>query len=690
MRAFSHRPLQIIGPAVWINNTKKTEQMILDGRIVEYLENGKFICAFVLTDNSNRLQLLNQNSRELNLATNRIVHCTHEKVAPLSSREEIITVLQKTAKVRGELAASISLAEIWQIVSEKHEDVFGVDFMASLYFGNDPTDDQCAAFLRSVIVNGVYFKYKSGSIHVHSPEVVEQIKRRQEKEKEQDLFIAKNTKALRHLWENGESLKDWGDRTLTLQILADYYLFGKDASESAMARKLVKNAGLTGPHDIFYLLVKAGFWAKNENIHLIKQDIPTLFSEEALAEVEKIELPTGDDLCAAGRKDFRDLPVLTIDGPNTKDFDDALHIDKQGANYLVGIHISDVGHYVKEGTALFAEALQRGTSIYFPEKHLSMLPAALAEDKLSLLKNRVRPALSFLVLLSPAAEVLKFEIVRSCISVKQQLTYQAADQMIKQNQELAALAALSKLLRQRRVNRGALLLPMPELNIIIKADGSIDITTLPVDTPSRILVAEFMILANTLGAQFIAEREAPGLFRCQAEPRQRLIDGFEKDLIKVIQQRKRLSPMSLLTTPKGHSCVGAPQYTTVTSPIRRLLDLIMQLQISYLVMGKGVLFSKKDMKHFGAIIMTTLEKANQVKYLRQRYWILKYLQEKSGERLPALVIDSGPKRVHIFLENFLLDADLPVNPSFKVTAGDTLMVKIAKVDPLSNILRFEW
>jgi exoribonuclease-2 len=199
-----------------------------------------------------------------------------------------------------------------------------------------------------------------------------------------------------------------------------------------------------------------------------------------------------------------------------------------------------------------------------------------------------------------------------------------------------------------------------------------------------------MILANTLGAQFVAEREAPGLFRCQAEPRQRLIEGFEKDIIKIMQQRKRLSPMSLLTTPKGHSCVGAPQYTTVTSPIRRLLDLIMQLQISYLIMGKGVLFSKKDMKHFGSIILTTLEKANQVKYLRQRYWILKYLQAKNGERLPALVIDSGPKRVHIFLEEFLLDADLPLNPAFKVTAGDTVLVKLAKIDPLSNILRLEW
>jgi exoribonuclease-2 len=672
------------------STTLKTEQMTLDGRIVEYLENGRFICAFVLEDNGNRLHLLNQNSRELNLAQNRVVHCSNEKVALSSSREDIIAILQKKTKERALLAEAISLEEIWEIVSEKHEDSFGVDFMASLYFGNAPTDDHCAAFLRSVIINRVYFKYKSGSIHVHSPENVELIKQKQEKEKEQETFIAKNTTALRLLWEKTGPLRDWEDRETTLQILADYYLFGKDSSDSELARKLVKNAELTGPHDIFYLLVKAGFWDKNENIQLIKHDIPDLFSEEALAEVEKIEVLSADDLSAAGRKDFTDLQVLTIDGPDTRDFDDALHIEKQGSNYLVGIHISDVGHYVKQGTALFEEALKRGTSIYFPEKHLSMLPAALSENKLSLLKDQVRPALSFLVLLSPAAEVLKFEIVHSTISVKQQLTYQTADQLINQNQGLAALAALSVLLRQRRVNRGALLLPMPELNIRIKENDSIAITRSPVDTPSRILVAEFMILANTLGAQFVAEREAPGLFRCQAEPRQRLIDGFEKDIIKVIQQRKRLSPMSLLTTPKTHSCVGAPQYTTVTSPIRRLLDLIMQLQISYLVKGKGVLFSKKDMKHFGSIILTTLEKANQVKYLRQRYWILKYLQAKNGERLPALVIDSGPKRVHIFLEKFLLDADLPLNPAFKVTSGDTVMVKLAKIDPLSNILRLEW
>jgi exoribonuclease-2 len=255
---------------------------------------------------------------------------------------------------------------------------------------------------------------------------------------------------------------------------------------------------------------------------------------------------------------------------------------------------------------------------------------------------------------------------------------------------LAALAALSVALRQNRINHGALLLPLPELNISISENDTVVIKKSPVNTSSRVLVSEFMILANTLGAQFVAEREAPGLFRCQPEPRQRLIDGYEEDVVKIIQQRKRLSPMSLLTSPRPHSGIGAPQYTTVTSPLRRMLDLVMQLQISHLVMNKGIYFSRKDMKRFGAIISTTLEKANQVKFMRQRYWILKHLQQLGSKRIPALVITSGPRRVQMFLEDYQLDADLPVNSSFRVSAGDTVMVKLAKVDPLNNVLKLEW
>ncbi len=664
--------------------------MTLDSRIVEYLENGKFICAFVTEDIGNRLHLLNQNSRELNLPRNRIIHSTTAGISPAPSRQETIDILQKTAQLRAELAETIKLDEIWEVVSEKHEEILGVDFLAGLFFGQDPSDDQCAAFLRAILANRLYFKYKDGSIQIHSPETVAQITLKLAKEAEQEQFIASNTAALSHIWNSDGPVEDWQDQETTLALLADYYLFDKEATGHELARKLVKAAGLTGPDDIFNLLVKSGIWDENENIPLLRQQLPTSFSDAALAELRQIVVPEAAEMVAVGRKDFRNLEVLTIDGPATRDFDDGLHIEKQDDNYLVGIHISDVGLFVKQGSALFDEALQRGTSLYFPEQVIPMLPPELSEDKLSLLKDQERPALSFLILLSPKAEVIRYEIVHSVVSVHRQLTYQEVDHLVKNDKDLAGLAALSVLLRQRRVNNGALLLPIPELNIKIGENGTLSVNRFPVDTPSRILVAEFMILANIIGAQFIAEREAPGLFRCQAEPRQRLIDGHEKDILKVIQQRKRLSPMALLTTPKNHSGIGAPQYTTITSPLRRLLDLVMQLQISHLVSGKGILFSKRDMKHYGAIILSTLEKANQVKFLRQRYWILKYLEKKAGERIPALVIESGPKRVHIFLEEFQIDADLPLNPSFKVTAGDIVLVRLVKVDPLRNILRLDW
>lgn len=665
--------------------------MKLEGRIVEYIENGKFICAIVREDNNGRLRLLNQKGREVNLPQNRIIQATDLKFMPIPSRGEVLALLAETAKVREELAKDISLEEIWEVLSEKSENSLEVDFLAGLYFGvEQPSSDEVAALLRAVISNGVYFKYRSGAIQVHAPEKVEQVQFMRQKEKEQLKYIARTAEILRSIWKEDIKPPDWNERDTTLRLLGDYYVFGKDAADYDLARKLIKSAGLTGTHDVFHLLVKAGYWDKNENIPLLRLGIPTSFNETALAETAEIEIPGLDAMVASGRRDFRDFEVMTIDGPGTRDFDDALHIERQGDNYLVGIHISDVGLFVKPGTALFEETLMRGTSIYFPEKPLAMLPGELSENKLSLLKNEKRPTLSLLVILSPRAEVIRFEIVPGIVSVKRQLTYHEADDLIREDKRIGTLAALSKLLQQRRVNNGALLLPLPELHINISDDDSIRISRIEADTPSRTLIAEFMILANMLGAQFVAEREAPGLFRCQPEPRHRIIDGFEKEITKVIQQRKRLSPMALLTTPKFHSGVGAPQYTTVTSPIRRLLDLIMQLQIKHLVAGRGIRFSKKDMKHFGGVIQTTLEKANQAKYLRQRYWILKYLQDRQGERLPALVIEGGPRRIHIFLEEFLLDADLPANPAFKVSSGDTVLVRLAKVDPLSNILKLEW
>lgn len=663
--------------------------MAFQGKIIEYLENGKFICAYVSDDDGKKLRLFNQNNREINLSQARVVHFSQEKYPPGLSRQELTVLLNKSAEKRDSLSSEINLLEIWEIASEEKDDAFDVSFLAALGFGENPTDDHCAAFLRAVFLDKIFFKYKTGRIFVHSPEKVEQIRLQHEKENQKELHLVKDVDGLIKLW-NSEGQDGREEQEECLQVLEDYYLFGKEAPEQEYARELLKRTKLTGPHDIYALLVKTGIWDKNENIQILRQNIPVDFSEEAIIEAEKMVPPSPEKLLEEGRKDLRDLSVMTIDGAATRDFDDGLHIEKKGANYLVGIHISDVGYFVKPGSALFNDTLQRGTSIYFPEGPLTMLPSVLSEGVCSLIKGEVRPTLSLMVLLSPSAEVLEFDLVSSIVSVKRRLTYKETDQLLNKDSELSTLATLSQLLRRHRVNNGALLLPYPDIVINIKSNDEIDISRSEADTPSRVLVSEFMILANTLGAQYVAEHEAPGLYRSQPAPRKRLIDGFENDLYKVIRQRKLLSPMSLSTTPKHHSGVGVPQYTTMTSPIRRLLDLIMQLQINHLVAGKGVFFNKKEMQQFGDTSLNTSIRANQAKHLRHRYWVLKYLELKVGQRLTGLVIDSGPRRTHILLGDFLLDTVMSYNPSMKASPGDTVSVRLSKIDPLGNTLKLEW
>lgn len=198
-----------------------------------------------------------------------------------------------------------------------------------------------------------------------------------------------------------------------------------------------------------------------------------------------------------------------------------------------------------------------------------------------------------------------------------------------------------------------------------------------------------MILANSLAAEFIANREIPGLYRSQPPPRQRLIEGYEKDLFINVRQRKNLSPMTLSTKPKPHSGLGVTPYTTITSPIRRLLDLVMQHQIMHQLRGKGSLFTKKELMKMGDAIGNLLTRANAAKQLRHRYWILKFLEPRIGERFNGLVIDKGPRHIHVLLIDFILDADLPLGQAIDAEPGQLLSVKIAKADALNSILKIE-
>ncbi len=666
--------------------------MIASGKLIEYLDNGKFICAFVTESQTKRVRLINQNEREVNLPVSRIIHCSSAGHSIDTKKDLLIKTLKATNENRNSLMKKIDLEEIWELTSEESISSFDPSFLAELVFGEEANDDIVSAFLRCVFKDKLFFKYKEGKIKAHPPETVEQLRLQAEKEEKKKEAITRGASILQTIKNNPPGPDDQLDGFQEcLQIVADFYLFGADAKQADITKEMLKESGLNRPHDPFHVLVKSGYWDKNINIPLLRQELPVSFSLTARQQAEQLLQTRTEDLFRdQARLDLTHLQPMTIDGANTLDFDDALTIEKEDDNYLVGVHISDVAHYVRPGDALFQEAMERGTSIYFPENQVPMLPRHLSQGICSLIQNEIRATLSFLILLSKEAEVLRVRIHPSIIRVARRLTYDEADLAIENDAELSILNMLRKKLRRKRLESGALLLPFPDVNIHIQPNGKPQVSLGPTDTPARTLVSELMILTNSEAARYVADRMAPGLFRTQGPPKKYVVNGEDSDLFTNTLQRKLLARGELLTSAKTHSGLGVTQYTTVTSPIRRLLDLVMQHQLHSIIRREQIKFTEEMCKDFISVISRTLAKANAVKQQRHRYWLLKYLEDHKGQLHNALVVDCGPKRVGLLLIDILLDFDLPTPQGSKPTPGSIIKVRVAKVDALDNVIRFDW
>ena len=155
--------------------------MIVTGKLIEYLDNGKFVCALVTESQPKRLRLLNQNGREVNLPLSRIVHCSRQTHPTTASREAIARQLRDTTEKRCLLMDHINLEEIWELTTEDGSETFSPDFLAELIFGEQANDDTVSAFLRCVFEDKLFFKYKEGLVRANSPEKVAQLVKQLEK-----------------------------------------------------------------------------------------------------------------------------------------------------------------------------------------------------------------------------------------------------------------------------------------------------------------------------------------------------------------------------------------------------------------------------------------------------------------------------------------------------------------------------
>ena len=654
------------------------------GYLVEFFDQRRILCGIILELKGERLHVLAQTNREMTLAKKRVLHACPGSLSPQGPRQNLLNYLEETAKKREALQTSIQLEELWDLLAQEDQ-ALPVQEMADLWFG-ETSADQVAALGRALLADRFLFKYKDERWVPNSPEVAAQLQENFQREEERLQETEAGAAWLKAVWQ-GEPAPEPKGRAALVELLRQMAVFGPEGEDYAQGKALLEKAGLTMGDAPFLLLLRLGVFKEDENLDLHRLETPREFAPDQREEAVRLCRQPPADPYADKRLDLASQRCFTIDGERTRDFDDALSLEETESGWRLGVHIADVSSLVQAQTPLDLEARERATSIYLPEERLPMLPEEISEDILSLLAGQERPALSFLVNLSPEAEILDWEIRPSVIRVDERLTYQEVDDLLPQEPQLTALARLTELLKERRLAKGGYELKLPEVWVSFTPQGELQVSVEDQETPARSLVAEAMVLANWLSARFLAEQGIPAIFRGQPAPREAINREEPKGLLELYRDRRRLSRVVMDLAPQPHWGLGLEHYTLATSPIRRYLDLVIHRQLLAYLCGAPPPYTPEDLEQILTVIEPAMRRAGFLKTRRLRYWLLKYLSGQIGQKKEALVLESLPHRYRLLLPDIHLEVFLPAAATMKLSPGDLVLVRLDRVNPREDQIK---
>jgi len=443
--------------------------------------------------------------------------------------------------------------------------------------------------------------------------------------------------------------------------------------------KVVTVLGKSGSYDveIFSIAREFGFSPKFEK-NVIKE-----------AESIKTAIPKGE---IKKRIDFRAEPTFTIDPLDAKDFDDALSVVKlENGNYKIGIHIADVTHYARKGSAIYDEAMERGTSVYFVGKVVPMLPERLSNNVCSLVPDEDRLTFSVIVEMTPRAKVINHTIAKTVIRSKKRFTYEEAQEILNNGkgvfyEELKILDSISKTLRRKRFSSGSINFHTSEVKFTLDNNGVPLKAEVKKEIDTNHLVEEFMLLANKVVASEIGKPKKgkrvvkPFVYRVHDLPDSEKLKEFAKFVkslgysfdphqaknakqfqlllqqVKGTEEEAVINEVAIRSMAKakysvnniGHYGLGFKYYTHFTSPIRRFPDMIVhELLHSYLNTGEPG-YSLNELDEICNHSSTQEMKATQAERISIKYKQIEFMVNHIGDVFHAIV--SGVTSYGIFVQ----------------------------------------
>jgi ribonuclease R len=423
-----------------------------------------------------------------------------------------------------------------------------------------------------------------------------------------------------------------------------------------------------------------------------KYDLPHRFSSAALREAKDLPLvPSSHEY--ADRVDLRGIPTFTIDGEKAKDFDDAVSIEEvRGGGMRLYVSISDVSHYVKEETALDEDAYVRGTSVYFPDRAISMFPSELSNEICCLHPKVDRLTMTVELKYNANGEREEVRFYPSVIRSDERLTYTIVKRLLLDEDAelkkkfrpilptLEYMVDLSQRLRQKRIGKGALDFDLPEPEVLLNLQGETEDIIRAERNLSHQIIEEFMIAANEGVAHFMEEQNLPFIYRIHEPPRGEAIDEFRRfisqlgyrmekdsdhsprDLQKVLSEVKgrpeeKVVNNILLRSMKwakysaqnlGHFGLASNAYTHFTSPIRRYPDLIVHRLLKRVLFKQEGKILEEELvqkaEHLSRRERVAMEAEREI---LDRYRI-RFMKEKVGEVFEGVI--SGVTAFGFFVE----------------------------------------
>lgn len=442
--------------------------------------------------------------------------------------------------------------------------------------------------------------------------------------------------------------------------------------------------------EIREVLGRGGDLSVEEEAVIRSQNLSEEFPQKVLSEAKRV---SAEPVLPAGRRDFREDLVITIDGEDSRDFDDAVSVRREGADYVLSVHIADVTHYVRRGGALDKEALSRGTSVYFPDRVLPMLPQELSNGICSLNEGEDRYTLSCIMRVDGKGNVKDSELVQGIICSKNRMTYTKISAMLEGDEALCKqyahllplceeMCALAHILIRKREKRGSIDLDVKEAQIILSGE-SVQVSEYKRTMAHRI-IEEFMILANETVAEFVTAYELPFVYRVHEKPSEEKAQGLKAYLQQLglkanfrpanvrpgeygkilkelegdgrfrVVNRVMLRSMSKARYSAencGHFGLASDCYCHFTSPIRRYPDLLVHRIVKLILDGKAG-EAEQSYRNFVNIAANSCSaserRADEAERAVDDLYKVWYMRSHLGETFEGLI--SGVTAFGVFVE----------------------------------------